>query len=507
MLKKEPNKTKIYKVSILAIKMQLRKYLLTILTPLLLSTISPREITAQERVDVPLRIEVMRENETGPHVQRLFHDNCTSGDTLHTRVSIYPGENTLFSTDAPDNFHIEVSEDGSEIYSRGILKLPFEFNYIATTPGRNESETDVSEFTKVYVTPDRKFKCAVDILTDQQNYLNVSLSRDYVDSTFSWLFPNGLEEIVYEMDRNRSPDTTNFWLDNNLNIEINNPEFNKANVEQRSPIGDEIREVLYDFATDSRNLFFGYILRVTPVDSLENELNQDYKSLFKNQLENYKGSSTNTTLSNGELRLVASPPETLEIARYTNKNPNIGYGSGANYKRLQVRLLNTTGKPIFDYITNTSNNIRLTLDEIISRGDTLDYFYDLEAYGDLGGEDVTLIYSTEEVGIEERKTSASIPKRFYINHPYPNPFSETTTISYNISDSAHVSTKIYDLRGKLIKSLEDGIKAPGEYKIVWDGTNQHGEISSTGIYLPTVFVEELNGDYRGRRTVKSIFVK
>ncbi|MDD5530801.1 MAG: T9SS type A sorting domain-containing protein [bacterium] len=65
----------------------------------------------------------------------------------------------------------------------------------------------------------------------------------------------------------------------------------------------------------------------------------------------------------------------------------------------------------------------------------------------------------------------------------PNPFSYGVSISYQIPIETKISLKIYDITGKLIKTLEDRICKPGYYKVQWDAKNTKGEKVSTGIYF------------------------
>ncbi|MDD2889174.1 MAG: FlgD immunoglobulin-like domain containing protein [bacterium] len=65
----------------------------------------------------------------------------------------------------------------------------------------------------------------------------------------------------------------------------------------------------------------------------------------------------------------------------------------------------------------------------------------------------------------------------------PNPFSYGSIISYQIPVETKISLKIYDVTGKLIKTLVDGTCKPGYYKVQWDAKNTKGESVSTGIYF------------------------
>ncbi len=77
-----------------------------------------------------------------------------------------------------------------------------------------------------------------------------------------------------------------------------------------------------------------------------------------------------------------------------------------------------------------------------------------------------------------------LPKTFYLGQNYPNPFNANTTIKYHLPKASEVTLEIFNLRGQLVKTLEEGKnQAPGEYTTSWNGTNQRGEKVSSGIYF------------------------
>jgi len=52
---------------------------------------------------------------------------------------------------------------------------------------------------------------------------------------------------------------------------------------------------------------------------------------------------------------------------------------------------------------------------------------------------------------------------------YPNPFSVKTVISYQVPVTSKVSLKIYDVTGRLVKTLVDELKSAGAYTVKLDG--------------------------------------
>ncbi|MBM4399093.1 MAG: T9SS type A sorting domain-containing protein [Candidatus Cloacimonetes bacterium] len=66
---------------------------------------------------------------------------------------------------------------------------------------------------------------------------------------------------------------------------------------------------------------------------------------------------------------------------------------------------------------------------------------------------------------------------------YPNPFGSTTSIRYALKTSTDVKLEIYNIKGQLVKTLENlPNKAAGTYQKVWDGNDLNGRPVSSGIY-------------------------
>ncbi len=78
-----------------------------------------------------------------------------------------------------------------------------------------------------------------------------------------------------------------------------------------------------------------------------------------------------------------------------------------------------------------------------------------------------------------------LPQAFSLEQNQPNPFNPSTTISYQIpeGDSPLVSLMIYDLRGRLVRTLVEELRGPGSYNAFWDGTDHSGRQVPSGIYL------------------------
>lgn len=85
----------------------------------------------------------------------------------------------------------------------------------------------------------------------------------------------------------------------------------------------------------------------------------------------------------------------------------------------------------------------------------------------------------------------SIPYEFNLLDNYPNPFNPSTTIRYTLQRRAEVRISVYNILGKKVCTLVDGVKPAGEHSIIWDGKDSDGKEVASGIYLYRLIA----GDY------------
>ena len=83
--------------------------------------------------------------------------------------------------------------------------------------------------------------------------------------------------------------------------------------------------------------------------------------------------------------------------------------------------------------------------------------------------------------VDERPTFLTdefSPELYYC---YPNPFSSTTTISYQLPVNADVTLKVYNMLGQEVRTLINENKPAGEHSVVWDGKDSSGQRVISGI--------------------------
>jgi hypothetical protein len=84
-----------------------------------------------------------------------------------------------------------------------------------------------------------------------------------------------------------------------------------------------------------------------------------------------------------------------------------------------------------------------------------------------------LNYGVSDVGMTDL-----YPRQYQLKQNYPNPFNPVTKIEYDLPKREYTTIKVYDLLGKLVATLVDGVRDPGHNFTVFDGHDL-----ATGVYF------------------------
>jgi hypothetical protein len=66
---------------------------------------------------------------------------------------------------------------------------------------------------------------------------------------------------------------------------------------------------------------------------------------------------------------------------------------------------------------------------------------------------------------------------------HPNPFNPQTTIAFSLSTRGRVSLAIYDVNGRIVRTLANETRAAGAYELTWDGRDDDGQAVASGVYF------------------------
>ena len=85
------------------------------------------------------------------------------------------------------------------------------------------------------------------------------------------------------------------------------------------------------------------------------------------------------------------------------------------------------------------------------------------------------------------QVQATLPGGFQLRQSYPNPFdvrkTRQTQFQVYLNQPGRVQIHIYDIRGRLVRSLQHTATAPGRQRISWDGRNASGNLLPAGMYF------------------------
>ncbi len=82
--------------------------------------------------------------------------------------------------------------------------------------------------------------------------------------------------------------------------------------------------------------------------------------------------------------------------------------------------------------------------------------------------------------------NSNFTMNFSVSQNHPNPFNPITIIKYKIPSDGLVNIAIYDMNGKLVKTLLNQLQTAGYKSIQWNSTNNKDEPVSAGLYLYTI---------------------
>ncbi len=94
------------------------------------------------------------------------------------------------------------------------------------------------------------------------------------------------------------------------------------------------------------------------------------------------------------------------------------------------------------------------------------------------------VYGSETARISS--AAVVLPKAYSLGQNSPNPFNPSTTISYELPESAgavRVVLDVYNIRGQKVVTLVDELKDAGRYTVNWDGSDAGGRRVSSGVYF------------------------
>jgi hypothetical protein len=89
------------------------------------------------------------------------------------------------------------------------------------------------------------------------------------------------------------------------------------------------------------------------------------------------------------------------------------------------------------------------------------------------------------MGVQDQDGDAVAVTRLYQNHP--NPFNPRTEIKFSLATDGPARIIIYDVNGRRIRTLVDGVLKAGMQRVIWDGADDSGHSVTSGVYWSQLY--------------------
>jgi hypothetical protein len=123
---------------------------------------------------------------------------------------------------------------------------------------------------------------------------------------------------------------------------------------------------------------------------------------------------------------------------------------------------------------------------------------------DPNGKDTMLldnITMREVGGTAVDKQVSDIPADYTLSQNFPNPFNPSTRIDYSLLKDGHVDLAVYNAAGQKVASLVNGRQGSGSYTVTWNGTDDSGAETTSGVYFCRMVTGETT------KSIKMILMK
>jgi len=104
--------------------------------------------------------------------------------------------------------------------------------------------------------------------------------------------------------------------------------------------------------------------------------------------------------------------------------------------------------------------------------------------------------------IRSQAIDVSLPAaRLALKPNAPNPFNPSTTVAFTLDRDGVVELAVFDVSGRLVRTLVGGFRHAGAHEALWDGLDTVGNTAASGVYVFRLRTPS------GIRTVKGVLLK
>jgi len=277
-----------------------------------------------------------------------------------------------------------------------------------------------------------------------ESYAGYSAYKDDVENNATYYLQSNPGWAVYEPE----------WA---VNTPSNNILFNYAITYCKSAcllhllrysLGDELFfTAIYDYATDTADFKYKNAVTEDFQASLEESTGQDLDWFFENWVK-----QPNHPVYQNEYNIKNNGDGTWNVNFYANQ---VQTNAGFFPIPIEVYIYFMGGT---DTIVRVMNDVNQQVFNFTFEKQPTNVFFDFT-------NEIVLKQATLVVGIDESEVGTQ-PFRLYQN--YPNPATGSTRISYSIPEKTNVNLSVFDLNGKKMIQLVDGVRDRGTHFIQSD---------------------------------------
>ena len=107
-----------------------------------------------------------------------------------------------------------------------------------------------------------------------------------------------------------------------------------------------------------------------------------------------------------------------------------------------------------------------------------------------------LLVGTENFALNHNEGISLYPEPYILEQNFPNPFRESTQISFTLEEKTHVALNIYDPLGRRVTTLVDAFLDPGAHTVQWNGFSDAGHAVASGVYIFQILSSEFTATKR-----------
>ncbi len=137
---------------------------------------------------------------------------------------------------------------------------------------------------------------------------------------------------------------------------------------------------------------------------------------------------------------------------------------------IDVRVVTTSGQQSFVIW----DSLRVQTASLVVTGTPLVVVMDPDSW---------LLADFHSVTVDVAAEAAPLAPPAFLAQNLPNPFNPSTEIRFGLSREGQVALRIFDVRGRMLRTLVQGTLAAGEHSARWDGNNDRGEAMGSGVYF------------------------